>query len=70
MACSARHGRFCSAAHERCVDEYRAARHAAELAREYATIGYRTEMAAYGPIITFKQWLIGLRQYRRMADAA
>jgi hypothetical protein len=40
------------------VDAYRAARIAAELAREEATGGWATELSEYGPIITFEQWLI------------
>lgn len=43
------------------VSEYRLARYAAELAREQATGGYQQEMAEYGPILTFKDWLTGLR---------
>lgn len=39
------------------VLDYRAARHAAELAREASTLGYRTELAAAAPIITFRQYL-------------
>jgi hypothetical protein len=39
------------------VDAYRAARIAAELAREESTRGWATEIAEYGPIITFKDWL-------------
>jgi hypothetical protein len=39
------------------VREYRLAREAAEVAREYATGGYATEMTFHAPIITFKQWL-------------
>ncbi len=58
MACTPRH-RSCSAHHQQLCEDYWAARHAAELAREYETCHYRTEMAEYGPIITFKQWLIG-----------
>jgi hypothetical protein len=40
------------------VDVYRAARLAAELAREEATRGWATELAQYPPIITFRDWLI------------
>lgn len=40
------------------VDDYRAARLAAELAREEETRGWATELAEYGPIVTFKSWLI------------
>ncbi|MBD3784043.1 MAG: hypothetical protein IE926_14030 [Micrococcales bacterium] len=39
------------------VQDYRLARHAAELARETATGGYAAEVADYGPIVTFKAWL-------------
>lgn len=62
MPCSHRH-RSCSPAHQQCVDNYRAARHAAELAREFATCNYRAELAEYGRIITFKEWLIGMREF-------
>lgn len=49
----------CKAAcrHYRDVMDYRAARHAAELACEAATGAYPAELAAYGPLLTFKQWL-------------
>lgn len=40
------------------VDAYRAARIAAELAREEATGGWATEIAEYGPIVTYKDWLV------------
>lgn len=43
--------------HRQMVQEYRLARHAAVLKREEATGGYESEIAAYGPIITFKTWL-------------
>lgn len=52
-----RHRRGCR--HCASVAEYRLARHAAELQREAATCGYATETALYGPIITFRDWLIG-----------
>lgn len=39
-------------------DEYRMAREAAELARESVTAGYATEQADYGPLITFRDWLV------------
>lgn len=51
-----RHPRSCQ--HCVSVDAYRAARIAAELAREEAAGGWATEIADYGPIITFKRWLI------------
>ena len=47
-----------SCGHYRMVMAYRDARHAAELKREAATAGYRTETADYGRIITFRDWLI------------
>lgn len=40
--------------------EYRVARHAQELQREEATLGYATEMKNHNPIITFQDWLKGL----------
>lgn len=51
-----------SCQHRRSVEEYRLARYAEEQAREATTLGYATEEAAYGPLITFKDWLIGGRQ--------
>lgn len=52
-----RHPRRCG--HCVSVDAYRAARIAAELAREEATRGWATEIAEYPTkIITFKDWLI------------
>lgn len=49
--------------HRRClhrqkVQEYRDARAAAEAAREDATGLYEAEVAEYGRLITFKDWLI------------
>ena len=46
--------------HRLMVQEYRLAREAAELAREAATGSYPAETADYGPIITFKAWLIAM----------
>lgn len=46
--------------HKAMVTEYRAARHAAVLARESATASYPSETAAYGPIVTFRSWLLAL----------
>ena len=54
-----RHRRGCK--HCAMVAEYRLARHAAELLREGVTGAYRSETAEYGPIITFRVWLEGLR---------
>lgn len=50
-----------SCLHKQMVMEYRAAREAAELAREAECVGYATETAAYGPIVTFKSWLLDRR---------
>lgn len=54
------HRETCGGRCRRCrlVSEYRAARHAAELARESACAGYAAEEAAYGALITFRDWLI------------
>jgi hypothetical protein len=55
------------------VDAYRAARIAAELAREEATGGRATELAEYPPIITFKTWLImnaGANRYQYAYEEA
>lgn len=46
--------------HRTFVYEYRVARHAQELQREEATLGYATEMKNHNPIITFQDWLKGL----------
>lgn len=46
--------------HRLMVQEYRLAREAAEAARDAATLGYATERRAYGPIVTFKRWLVDL----------
>lgn len=54
-----RHPRHCR--HCRNVDAYRAARIAAELARENTCSDYPTELAEYGPVITFKEWLVQTR---------
>ena len=48
--------------HRQMVQEYRLARHNAELAREEATSGHATEIALYGPIVTFKDWLTSMRR--------
>ncbi len=52
--------------HKRMVMDYRVARHSEEMAREAETLGYETEEKSYrdqhGNLITFKEWLIGLRQ--------
>jgi len=53
------HKRGCR--HCQMVSEYRLARHAAELLREATTGAYASEEAEYGPIVTFKDWLIGTR---------
>lgn len=54
------HAETCRGSCRRCriVSEYRAARHAAELARERMTGGYDTETAEYGALITFRDFLI------------
>lgn len=44
--------------HRQLVQEYQAARIAAEMAREDVTRGHRTETEEYGPILDFKTWLI------------
>lgn len=41
------------------VTEYHMAREAAQVQREGVTGGYKTETQEYGPIITFKDWLVG-----------
>ena len=51
--------------HRQMVQEYRLARHAAVLKREEVTGGYKSEIEAYGPIITFKTWLESLAGSRR-----
>lgn len=47
------------------VMEYRVTRHAQEMQMEEATLGYETEMRQYQnerPLITFQEWLKGLKQ--------
>lgn len=44
---------------------YRDARHAAELERERVTGGYPSEIEAYGPILTFKDWITATAGGRR-----
>ena len=51
--------------HRSSVDAYRVARHAAELERERVTGGYPSEIEAYGPILTFKDWLTATAGERR-----
>lgn len=47
------------------VSEYRAAREAAELAREATTYGYETENREHGPLITFRDFLVAYKQEER-----
>lgn len=54
-----KHKRGCR--HCAMVAEYRLARHAAELLREATTGAYASELEDYGPIITFRDWLIATR---------
>ena len=51
--------------HRASVEAYRPARHAAELERERVTGGYPSEIEAYGPILTFKDWLTATAGERR-----
>ena len=51
--------------HKAMVREYRLARHNAEMQRESETAGYATETRLHGPILTFRDWLIGLRGSRQ-----
>ena len=51
--------------HENMVAEYRAARLAAEYARDVAVGAYgpgSQEWIEYGPLITFHEWLTAMRQ--------
>lgn len=43
--------------HRQLVQDCRAARAAAEARRERATGLYAAEVAAYGPLLTFRDWL-------------
>ena len=43
--------------HKAMVEGFRLARHNEELRREAATGSYASEMASYGPLITYKEWL-------------
>lgn len=54
--------------HRQRVQEYTAARLAAEEAREAVTRGWATEMAEHQPIITFKDWLIQTAKGDERAD--
>lgn len=58
------HRQNCRGTCRRCmiVAEYRAAREAAELAREATTYGYETENREYGRLITFRDFLEAYRQ--------
>lgn len=49
-----------SCLHRQLVDDYRAARAAAEAAQEAKDYGYTTERRLNGPIITFRDWLTGM----------
>lgn len=51
-----------SCRHRRLVEDYKDARRAEESVREVETLGYDTEDSLYGPLITFKQWLEGMRE--------
>lgn len=51
--------------HRASVMAYRDARHAAELERERVTGGYPSEIEAYGPILTFKDWITATAGERR-----
>lgn len=71
MSCAPRMaGCGASCLHRRLVEDYQMARHAAELAREYETRGYATETAEYGPILTFKEWLVHSAQPAKERTAA
>jgi hypothetical protein len=47
--------------HWQSVQDYRAWRESAEQERERVTKGYATETAEYGPLPTFREWLIQRR---------
>ena len=57
------HAETCRGQCWRCqvTQEYRALRHAAEIQRESATSGYATEVALYGGLMTFKEYLVARR---------
>jgi hypothetical protein len=58
MACRKRMaGCSISCLHRQTVEEYRAARQAQEEKREQETAMYDAEMAEYGTIIHFSEWL-------------
>ena len=59
LACSPKHLKGCSAWHWNLVEEYRAARRYEVDLREQYCSDYKTELTEYGPIITFKSFLIG-----------
>lgn len=59
--------------HRQLVEGYRVARHADDLAAEYESHGYATELAEYRaqrPALTFRQWLEGHRAPRQQDVAA
>jgi hypothetical protein len=60
----------CSAYHRDLVDAYRAAREAAEQARERVTLGYPSELRDHPPIITFRTWLEQTSQADHAGDHA
>jgi len=56
--------------HRQLVAEYRAARHAAELALEAQTGMYPAELAAAARPITFREWLEATANPNRQENAA
>lgn len=62
---STRHRAGCR--HCRSVQDYRLARHAAELAREQVTAGYAVEIGLHAPLITFRDWLVAMAGERQAA---
>ena len=54
--------------HRAMVEDYRLARYNEELLRERVTLGWTSEETLYreehGPLITFKDWLVGLTNPR------
>lgn len=64
MACTSRHGRWCSPYHERLMGEYWPARQHDEALMEYETRMFKAEVEEHKQkhdMITFKKWLVGGR---------
>ena len=59
VSCSPKHTKGCSVWHWNLVETYRAARRYEVELREQHCSDYKCELDEYGPIITFKSYLVG-----------